>query len=131
MPKKTSLVLIVVDDTGELEPVQPVRATPHSTVMFVLSNEHTAHDFKVEVKDFKRKETMTAALPIQGAASHFRRLSPGEVDFIKVSVQPQANFGSGAGLLPYTTYKYTVEVTDLTVGSAPVPTDPDFDVPPA
>ena len=130
MAKATSVAVIVVDDTGKLEPVQAVRATPGSTVLFVMSNEHATHDFKVEFKDFKRKETAAAALPIQGAASHFRRLSPGEVDTVKVKMRPTGDFGSGAGLLPYTTYKYTVEVTDLTAGTAAVPTDPDLDVPP-
>jgi hypothetical protein len=130
MAKKTSVVLIVVGDNGVLEPVIPVRAAPDANVWFVMSNEHATHDFKLEIRDFKQKETMTSALPIQGAASHFRRLSPGEVDVVKVKTKDQTNFGAG-NALPYTTYKYNVEVTDLTAGTAAVVVDPDYDVPPA
>jgi hypothetical protein len=126
MPKKTSIALLTIDATGVLEFVQPVRATPDSTVLIVMSNEHAADDFRVVVRDFRRKETMTAALPLVGAASHSRLLHPGEVDFVKVKTLPAANFGNGG--LPYTTYKYTVDVTNLSAGTPTVPVDPELDV---
>ena len=126
MPKKTSLVLLTVDAAGVLEPVQPVRAEPGSTLLIIMSNEHATDDFKIEVKDFKRKETMTPALPLVGAASHYRRVNAGEIDTVRVKTLPAANFGGGQ--LFYTTYKYTVVVTNLTAATAPVPIDPELDV---
>jgi hypothetical protein len=132
MGKKTGrhVCYIVVDSAGKLEDVDPVRAAPDSVVLFIMSNEHATSDMKVEIKDFKRKETMTTLNPIATAGSLTRNLSPGEVDSIKVKLHPKAKFGSTGGLLPYTTYKYTVEVTDLTLGGM-TPYDPDIDVPPA
>lgn len=126
MPKAVSVVFLTVDTTGRLETVQPIRAYPDSTVIFVMSNEHGTDDFKVEIKDFKRKETMSAALPLAGGPSHYRNLTPGEIDDVKIKTLPRGSFG-GAGL-PFTTYKYTVEVTNLTAGTAPVPIDPELDV---
>src|SRR6185295_6612045 len=115
MGKKTGrhVCYIVVDSAGKLEEVDPIRAEPDSVVLFIMSNEHATHDMKVELKDFKRKETMTALTPIATGGSLARNLSPGEVDSIKVKIHPKAKFGSNPGQLPYTTYKYTVEVTDV------------------
>ena len=126
MPKKTSIALLTIDETGVLEFVQPVRATPDSTVLFVMSNEHATDDFRVAIRDFKRKENLNAALPLVGAASHSRLLHPGEVDFVKVKTLPKASFGNAG--LPYTTYKYTVDVTNLSAGTPTVPIDPELDV---
>ncbi len=126
MPKRTSIVLLTVDATGALEPVQPGRAVPNASVVFLLSNEHPTDDFRVTVKDFKRKETMTAAMPLAGAASHARLLHAGEVDWIVVKTLPTANFGGGG--LPYTTYKYSVELTNTTAGTPAVVIDPELDV---
>lgn len=124
--KKTGVVTLVVSDQGALETVAAGRAAPDSTLMIVISNEHATDDFKVTIKDFKRKETMAAALPLVGAPSHFRLVHPGEVDFIRVKVLPAASFGAGG--LPYTTYKYTVEIANMTTGAPPVPIDPELDV---
>jgi hypothetical protein len=128
MAQTSAVVLVVVDASGVLVPVNPVRAQPDTKIVFVLLNEHATNDFKVEITDFKVKETSVPAQPL-GAASHFRKLKAGEVDLIKEKTG--ANFGSGNGQLPFTTYKYTVNVTDLTAGTATVPNDPELDVPPA
>lgn len=132
MGKKTGrhVCYIVVDSAGKLEDVDPIRAAPDSVVLFIMSNEHATNDMKVEIKDFKRKETMTPLSPIATGGSLTRNLSPGEVDSIKVKLHPKGKFGSNSGQLPYTTYKYTVEVTDLTL-AVTTPYDPDIDVPPA
>ena len=127
MAQTSSVVLIVVDAAGQLVPVQPVRAAPNSRVVFIVINEHATQDFKVEITDFKIKETRAPAQPL-GARSHFRRVNTGEVDVIKEKTG--ANFGSGAGQLPFTTYKYTVNVTDLTAGTPTVAHDPELDIPP-
>jgi hypothetical protein len=130
MPKKLTVAFLAVDQNGVLEPVPPIRAAPGTTVMFVMTNDHPTDDFKVEFKDFKRKETMAAALPIEGPASHFRTLSAGETETVKVKTKAAASFGSGVGLLPYTTYKYSVAITNQTAGTPTVLVDPDYDVPP-
>lgn len=134
MGKKTirQICEVTVDDTGKLEEVEPIRASPGTTILFVLSNEHANNTIKVEIKDFKRRETMTAANPIATGGPHTRNLSPGEVDSIKMTLHPKAKFGDpNAGLLPYTTYKYSVVLTDMTASTAAVVYDPDLDVPPA
>ena len=66
MGKKTGrhVCYIVVDSAGKLEDVDPIRAAPDSVVLFIMSNEHATNDMKVEIKDFKRKETMTPLSPI-------------------------------------------------------------------
>ena len=134
MGKKTirQICEVTVDDNGKLEEVDAIRASPGMTILFVLSNEHANNTIKVEIKDFKRKETMAAANPFTSGATHVRNLSPGEVDSIKLTLQPKGKFGDpNAGLLPYTTYKYSVVLTDMTAATAAVVYDPDLDVPPA
>ena len=134
MSKKNAkrICFVTIASDGTLEDVEPIRASPGTTVLFVLSNEHPTDDIKVEIADFKRRETMTAANPIATGGPHRRTLSPGEVESLKLMLHPKARFGDpGAGLLPYTTYKYSVLVTNATAGSATVTYDPDLDVPPA
>jgi hypothetical protein len=129
MGKKTAkaVVFVTLDSNGILEPVEPVRATPGSAVVFVLGNE-SKQTYKVEIKDFVVKETKLPPSPISTAAAGKKTLSPGEVDVIKAILHPAAAFGAGKQC-PYTTYKYTVEVTD---GAGAVTVyDPDIDVPPA
>jgi hypothetical protein len=123
------VITLIVDSTGDLIPPDDARVTPDTNVLFVLANEHAAHDFKLEFTNFRIKESGVPA-QILGSPGHFRRLSPGELTCLKEKTKPRGNFGSGAGLLPFTTYKYDVVVTDLTAGTAPVTLDPDFDVPP-
>lgn len=120
------VALVVVDPAGNLQPVAPIRVEPDTLVLWIFVNQHANDDFKVEIADFKIKSTMTPALPVGG--THFRKLKPGEVDIVKEKVRPKGEFGDGK--LPYTTYKYTVNVTDLTSGAAMVPYDPDLDIPP-
>lgn len=134
MAKKTirQICEVTVDSAGKLVDVDPIRASPGMTVLFVMSNEHATDTIKVEIKDFKRKETMTAANPFTSGGPHVRNLSPGEVDSIKLTLHPKGKFGDpNAGLLPYTTYKYSVVLTDTTAGTPAVVYDPDLDVPPA
>ena|SRR5437773_4262688 len=123
----SNVVTLVVDAAGNLVPPDPARVPPNSTVVFVLINDHATDDFRVEFNNFKIKETM-AAQQILHSAGHFRRLSPGEVNCVKEKTKN--NFGSGVGMLPFTTYKYDVTVTNLTAGTAAVVLDPDFDIPP-
>ena len=121
------VISLIVDLHGNLIPPEDARVPPNSNVVFVLVNEHPTDDFKVEFNNFKIRETM-APQQILGSAGHFRRLSPGEVNCVKEKTK--ANFGSGVGQLPFTTYKYDVTVTNLTSGGGPVTLDPDFDIPP-
>ncbi len=132
MGKKTGrhVCYIVVDSAGKLEDVDPIRASPDSVILFIMSNEHATNDMKVELKDFKRKETMALLNPIATGGSLTRNLSPGEVDSIKVKLHTKTKFGSGPGQFPYTTYKYTVEVTDIQL-AVTTPYDPDIDIPPS
>jgi hypothetical protein len=127
MGQTTCIVLVVIDGSGNLVPVLAARATPNTRVLFLMINEHATDDFKVEITDFKIKETMTPAQPL-GAKSHFRTVKVGDFDMVKEKTG--SNFGSNAGQLPFTTYKYTVNVTNLTAGTATVTHDPELDIPP-
>ena len=135
--EKKSVVFVTLDKAGALEDLETVRASPGSAVIFVCANEHPADTFKVEIKDFKRKETMGVLTPIATVGPYTVNLSPGETDIIRIKLHPKTKFGinpfplPNPPLLPYTTYKFTVEVTNTSAGTAPVPTDPDLDVPPA
>jgi hypothetical protein len=123
-----AVVLLIVDPSGNLLEVPPLRAEPDSYVMWVIVNEHATDEFKVEVTNFKIKETMAAAMPI--GSTHFRRVKAGDPpDTILEKTKRLISFGAGTGL-PFTTYKYSVIVTDLTTGTGPVIVDPDLDIPP-
>jgi hypothetical protein len=127
-----AIVLLRIDSTGTLVPPLPGRAEPDSAVGFVMANDHPTDDFKVEI-DFDdivaKQDKGTKRNPFKKGGPRFHRLSPREIDLIDQETRPLAQFGSGAGLLPFTTYKYSVTVTNVTSGGTVI-VDPDFDIPP-
>jgi hypothetical protein len=130
MSKKTvkALSFVVVGEDGKLEDVDPVRATPGSAVVFVLGNE-SRDKYEVEITDFVLKESTVAAVPFRSGLPGSRVLDPGEVDVLRGVLHPKTRFGAGAPL-PYTTFKFSIKVTNRTTGVVTVH-DPDLDVPPA
>ena len=57
-------------------------------------------------------------------------VKPGEIDLIQQRMKNKTDFVP-TGSLPYTTYKYTVIVKNITTGVTQPPYDPDIDVPPS
>jgi hypothetical protein len=130
MSKKTikALSFVVVGEDGKLEDVEPVRATPGSAVVFVLGNE-TQDKYEVEITDFVLKETKAPAVPFRSGLPGSRVLDPGEVDVLRGVLHPKGQFGAGA-LFPYTTFKFSIKLTNRRTGVQTV-YDPDLDVPPS
>jgi hypothetical protein len=129
MPKKKPVVVIaivVLDEQGILEDVAPIRAAPDSTVVFVLVN-GSPDVHTVAMDGFKVKANDDQKSPLSGKIrSH--KLDGGDVAAFKAHLRPKADFDGG--VVPYTTYKYTITVTNEVTGKA-TPYDPDLDVPPA
>ena len=129
-----TLVLLRIDSAGALVPPAPGRAEPDSTVGFIMVNDHPTKSFKVEI-DFDtittKQDKTTPRNPFKQGGPKFHKLSPGEIDLVDTRTRLAGDFG--AATLPFTTYKYSVEVTEVTTTGPPVPPvlyDPDFDIPP-
>jgi len=125
------VVVLTIDKTGTLVPPDPGRAEPGQPVAFVMMNDHASHDFRVEINFDNvttKQDKTTKRNPFTKSGSRFHKLNPGEIDFIDQQVRPKTDFGTAT--LPFTTYKYTVQVTDVTANTPTVDYDPDWDVPP-
>ena len=129
---KATVVLLIVDATGTLVDPLPARAEPESHLAFVLVNQHATDKFDLRI-DFDdivlKQDKVTKKNPFKTGGQIHRQLVAGEIDLIKQKMRNVGDFG-GAGL-PYTTYKYTVVLKNMTTGVTQPPYDPDIDVPPA
>jgi len=127
------VVELIIDPEGNLVPPQPGRAEPDTHFAFVLISQHLTDkfDLRINFDDIVLKHDKTKKRnPFRIGGPHNRQLVPGEIDLIKQRMKPADDFVP-AGELPYTTYKYTVVVKNLTTGVTQPPYDPDIDVPPA
>ena len=126
---RSTVVLLEIDPAGNLIDPLPGRAEPDSQVAFVVINNHGTDKFDVEIdlpNIVLKQDRTTKANPFATAHKH-KIVVPGEIDVIKQKTRRAADFGNAA--LPYTTYKYSVIVTNQTAGTS-VTIDPDFDIPP-
>jgi hypothetical protein len=131
MAKATVVLLVIDEKTGTLVDPLPARAEPDSSFAFVLVNQHTdKFDLKIDFDEIVLKQAKTTkANPfVNGGPSH-RQLNKGEIDLITQKIRPAIDFGSAA--LPYTTYKYTVILKNISTGVTLPSYDPDIDVPPS
>ena len=129
---KATVVLLIVDSGGTLVPPLPARAEPESHFAFVLVSQHATDkfDLKINFDDIVLKQDKTLKKnPFKTSGPLSRQLNPGEIDLIKQKMRDPADFVP-AGALPYTTYKYTVILKNMTSGGTQT-FDPDIDVPPA
>lgn len=130
MPKAAAVLLVVGPDGKLVDPL-PARAEPASHFAFVLINQSgDKFDLKIDFDEIVQKQDHSKkGNPFTGGGPTHRQLNPGEIDLIKQKVRIPGDFGGAA--LPYTTYKYTVILKNITTGVTQAPYDPDIDVPPA
>jgi hypothetical protein len=129
---KAAVVLLVIDSAGKLVDPAPVRAEPSTHVGFVLVSDHATDkfDIKINFDDIVLKHDKTQKKnPFVKGGPLNKQVKPGEIDLIQQKIKDAADFVPN-GSLPYTTYKYTVIVRNITT-SVTDTYDPDIDVPPA
>jgi hypothetical protein len=129
---KAAVVILLIDAAGKLVDPLPLRAEPGTHVGFVLVSDHATDkfDIKIDFDDIVLKHDKTKKdNPFVKSGSLNKQVKPGEIDLIQQKMKDANDFVPN-GLLPYTTYKYTVVVNNLTTHSS-TPYDPDIDVPPA
>ena len=130
---KAAVVILLIDSAGKLVDPAPFRAEPGTHVGFVLVSDHATDkfDIKIDFDDVVLKHDKTQKKnPFVKNGYLNKQVKPGEIDLIQQRVQDAVNFVP-VGSLPYTTYKYTVIVRNITTGVTQPPYDPDIDVPPA
>jgi hypothetical protein len=118
--------MLIIDPDGRLVPPLPGRAEPDAHFAFVLISQHATDKFDVRINfddivikhDKHRKDN-----PFSHGGHTNRQLVPGEIDIIKQKMKPASEF-EPEGSLPYTTYKYTVVVKNLTTGETDDQYDP-------
>ncbi len=129
---KAAVVLLVIDAAGKLVDPLPLRAEPSTHVGFVLVSDHATDkfDIKIDFDDIKIKHDPSVKKnPFVKTGTLNKQVKPGEIDLIQQKMKDANDFVPN-GSLPYTTYKYTVIVKNITTGTS-VDYDPDIDVPPA
>ena len=134
MAKSTHVVLITVGPGNTIEADPVVRAEPDDTIVFAILNTDTATDYWVWIdpaeiiqRQHKGLATPPPTNPLQ-TSKHVKKVKPGEVDSLKHRIRPKTNFGTAAGQIPYTTYKYTIKSGLVQNDPMPVELDPDIDV---
>ena len=129
-------VINVVVDNQQFQSADPVRCHPGRRLIFMIHNEDVqSYDVTINPAEFFEKEDAGTGLPASNPTTANAPITvtvsgvgtPGSSKPIKFMLRPKAQFGKGAGLARYTTYKYTVR-GNISGGAALVPLDPDFDV---
>jgi hypothetical protein len=127
-----AVVILLIDAAGKLVDPSPIRAEPGTHVGFVLVSDHATDkfDIKIDFDDIVLKHDKTKKdNPFVKSGTLNKQVKPGEIDLIQQQMK-DANDFVPIGSLPYTTYKYTVVVNNLTTHLS-TSYDPDIDVPPA
>ena len=127
-----AVVILLIDAAGNLVPPSPIRAEPGTHVGFVLVSDHATDKFDIKI-DFDnivlKHDKTKKENPFVKSGTLNKQVKPGEIDLIQQKMK-DANDFVPVGSLPYTTYKYTVVVKNLTT-QVSTPYDPDIDVPPS
>jgi hypothetical protein len=129
---KAAVVILEIDAAGNLVDPSPVRAEPETHVGFVLVSDHATDkfDIKINFDDIVLKHDKSQKKnPFVKGGPLNKQVKPGEIDLIQQKIKDATDF-EPIGSLPYTTYKYTVVVKNITTGITK-DYDPDIDVPPA
>jgi len=129
---QAAVVILLIDAAGNLVNPAPIRAEPGTHVGFVLVSDHATDkfDIKIDFDDIVLKHDKTKKEnPFVKSGTLNKQVKPGEIDLIQQKMK-DANDFVPVGSLPYTTYKYTVTVKNITAGGTH-DYDPDIDVPPA
>ena len=129
---QAAVVILLIDAAGNLVNPVPIRAEPGTHVGFVLVSDHATDkfDIKIDFDDIVLKHDKTQKKnPFVKTGTLTKQVKPGEIDLIQQKMKDANDFVPN-GSLPYTTYKYTVTVKNITAGSTK-DYDPDSDVPPA
>jgi len=136
--KRHRITHITIGAGGSTDDIDAIHLEPDHWSIFLVSNEDPAkHKYELSldpVNDVVLKSTMTGpgtgtkANPLTTTAVQKVVLDSGEMDMIRVKVQPRGNFGTAA--LPYTSYKYTFRLIDKTTSTTLAPIDPDWDIAP-
>ena len=127
-----AVVVLLIDAAGNLVDPAPIRAEPGTHVGFVLVSDHATDkfDIKIDFDDIVLKHDKTKKdNPFVKSGTLNKQVKPGEIDLIQQKMK-DANAFVPTGTLPYTTYKYTVTVKNITAGGTK-DYDPDIDVPPS
>ena len=130
---QAAVVILLIDAAGNLVNPAPIRAEPGTHVGFVLVSDHATDkfDIKIDFDDIVLKHDKTQKKnPFAKSGTLNKQVKPGEIDLIQQKMKDKIDFVP-TGSLPYTTYKYTVIVKNITTGVTQPPYDPDIDVPPA
>lgn len=130
MPKP-SVVNITIDGKKFMIP-DPVRCQPGRALVFVIHNEDgDAYDVTIDPTTIVEKQDPgVRANPTTVLASLTQGVPGMNSRTMRFPLKAKAKFGKGAGLLPYTTYKYTVLATIVSTGVAIPDLDPDLDITP-
>ena len=129
---KAAVVILLIDAAGHLVDPSPIRAEPGTHVGFVLVSDHATDkfDIKINFDDIVLKHDKSQKKnPFVKGGPLNKQVKPGEIDLIQQKMK-DANDFVPIGSLPYTTYKYTVVVKNITTGDTH-DYDPDIDVPPS
>lgn len=129
MAKKRPIVFnVVIKGRKFQDPPEVVRGEPGNRLTFVFHNEDNT-DWDVHILSIKEKESGAAAMPLVHpiGAAHAVTAVKNDATFMKQRIE--AVFAKGSAL-PFTSYKFTLRLTDKGGGGTPEDLDPDLDVAP-
>jgi hypothetical protein len=129
MPQRRPIVVnVVIKNRRFLDVPEAVRGEPDNRVTFVLHNEDNT-DWDVHILSITEKETGLAAMPLVHPIGPGHAVTAAHNDATLMRQRLQPMFAKGTAL-PFTSYKFTLRLTDAGGGGVPVDLDPDMDVAP-
>jgi hypothetical protein len=123
---------VIIQGNVFLDNVPATRCKPDEQVALVFVNLDNT-EYQLRMTGFKNKGANTAVteanLFVGVSASH--QIKPMDATTVQRTVRPAANWGTGAGQFPYTTYEFTMQLFNKNGTGAPLDElDPDYDITP-
>jgi hypothetical protein len=126
--KKPIVAHIVIEGRKFRDFPEALHAEPSNRLTFVFHNLDNT-DWDVHILDIKEKEPKTAAMPLKDPIGPAHSVTAKKNDVTIMRQRVEDVFAKGSAL-PFTTYKYTLRLTDVGGGGANVDLDPDLDIAP-
>lgn len=129
MAKKRPIVYnVVIEGRKFREAAEFIRGEPGNRLTFVFHNEDNT-DWDVHILSIAEKETGLSAMPLVHPIGPGHAVTANKKDATVLRQRIETAFAKGSGL-PFTSYKFTLRLTDKGGGGIPEDLDPDLDVAP-
>ena len=130
MPAKRNPAVahIVIEHRKFRDFPESIHCVPSNRLTFVFHNEDST-PYDVHILKIVEKESGTAAMPVKDPIGPTKAVTVAKNDVAILRQRIEDTFVKGSAL-PFTTYKYTLRLTDVGGGGAPLDLDPDLDIAP-